>query len=139
MSPETQAIASQFKPIKQELGPVIEASKAADVGAAKAAKSRAVSLTDVVAFASPHKWLGLLNHFARTRGASTVAWGSHQLADKVAWLATTDPQRLGKYGAVLSNVLQSGGQDALAAHLFVIGQTDPTGSDELRKRAEAEQ
>jgi hypothetical protein len=135
---ETQAIGAQFRPLKAELGPIIEASRAANQGAAKAGRSRAISLSDTVMAAGGHGWMGLLNHFARTRGASTVAWGSHQLADKVAWLATTDPARLGKYGVVLSNVLQSGGQDALAAHLFVIGQTDPKGSDELRKNAEAE-
>jgi hypothetical protein len=138
-APDVQAIGAQFKPTKEALGPVIEASRAANQGAAKLSRSRAISLTDTMGAVSGHSWLGLLNHFARTRGASTVAWGSHQLADKVAWLATTDPGRLGKYGGVLANVLQSGGQDALAAHLFVIGQTDPSGSDELRKRAESEQ
>jgi hypothetical protein len=137
-APDVQAIGAQFKPTKEALGPVIEASRAANQGVGKLSRSRAISMTDVIATAGGGGWMGLLNHFARTRGASTVAWGSHQLADKVAWLATTDPARLGKYGAVLSNVLQSGGQDALAAHLFVIGQTDPMGSDELRKNAEAE-
>jgi hypothetical protein len=34
--PETQAIGAQFKPLKEELGPVIEASRAANQGAAKA-------------------------------------------------------------------------------------------------------
>jgi hypothetical protein len=141
---EMQAIAAQFKPVKEQLGNVIEASNAANKGAGKAATSRAVSPTDTIVTAaklaggnlSGALETGVAHHFLRTRGASTVAWGAHQASEKLAWIATTDPQTLGKYGSVLASALQQGGKDALAANLYVIGQTDPEESDRLRKLVE---
>jgi len=35
------------------------------------------------------------------------------------------PGKLGPYGAVLSNALRRGGQQAFDAHAFVLGQSDP--------------
>jgi hypothetical protein len=142
--PEAEAIAAQFKPVKEQLGNVIEASNAANKGAGKAATSRAVSPTDTIVTAaklaggnlSGALETGVAHHFLRTRGASTVAWGAHQASEKLAWIATTDPQTLGKYGSVLASALQQGGKDALAANLYVIGQTDPEESDRLRKLVE---
>lgn len=80
-APDTAAIASQFVPIKQQLGRVIEASDAATKGAAQAARRAHFSLTDYLAAGAgaSHGPIGagasaLLNKVVRTYGPSTAAW-----------------------------------------------------------------
>jgi hypothetical protein len=129
---QTQAIAAQFKPIKEDLGNIIAASRAANKGAGKAAVARGVSLTDYAAAAAGFAHggagegskLAILNHLARTRGPSTMSWAAHAASDKIAAIAKMNPAALGKYGAVLGAALQKGDSE-FNAHYFVLGQTDP--------------
>lgn len=71
---------------------------------------------------------GFANRQVRVRAASTLAVGARslsQVADKLSYLVRNDPGKLGPYGAVLSNALRRGGQQAFDAHAFVLGQSDP--------------
>jgi len=84
-------LAAQFVPLKQELGPLLEAQGAADVAAARAARNRGISLTDTIAGAAGMSHAGipgaavmaLANKLGRTRGPSTLSW----LANKGAGTA----------------------------------------------------
>lgn len=70
--------------------------------------------------------MALANKFVRGRAASTLAVTAKTASDKLAQMATTAPERLGRFGPILANALRSpGGQQAFAAHTFTLAQTDP--------------
>lgn len=46
-------------------------------------------------------------------------------SDKIKQIVQTNPARLGRYGTILGDALQKGGDKEYAARSFVLGQTDP--------------
>jgi hypothetical protein len=68
---------------------------------------------------------GLAYQFAKTRAPAALAVSAKGTGDLLQRLVVSNPAALGKYGAILSNVFHSGGQSALDAHAYVLGQTDP--------------
>lgn len=98
-APETQAIAAQFEPVKQQAGRLIEASDVANVGMARARNRNLVSLTDVGAAMGEQAHGGNLlksllagagAHLLKSRGPSTAAWAMHGGANILA----QEPQAL---------------------------------------------
>lgn len=133
--PVTKAIASQFVPVKQQLGRIIEASKAATKGAAQASGRRVISPSDYIAAAGGGAPAAVANHVLRTRGTSTAAWAARGVADRLRALAATNPGRLGPYAAILVPALAKSPQD-FDANMFVLGQTDPKFQDFTKKLSE---
>jgi hypothetical protein len=145
-SPQTQAIANQFVPVKQRLGNIIEASDVASTAANRASKNRFFSLSDYVAGAGglatgePVTAItsSVIPHFARTRGSSSVAaaaWTGSDIARKLTQIAVTNPQALGKFALPLTNAFKSGPQEVAATHLKL--SVDPSYQDLLHRVAEA--
>jgi hypothetical protein len=79
-SPQTQAIAAQFKPLKERLGKIIEASDVANEGVARAANRNKFGILDIMAGSGGFAHGGPLegaaaavgSHILRTRGPSTA-------------------------------------------------------------------
>lgn len=89
---ETQAIAAQFEPVKQQAGRLIEADNVAQAGLARAQNRHAFSPYDVAAAAgemahsgNPVRGAGaaLLMHVLRTRGPSTAATALNFAANRL--------------------------------------------------------
>lgn len=87
-NPALQEAADSFVPIKEKLGPIIEASNAATRGAAMADRRQAFSLTDMLAAtAGAHggpieaAGAGLASKALRTFGPSAGTWASKGAAD----------------------------------------------------------
>jgi hypothetical protein len=139
--PVTRALSDSFVPLKEQLSRLIPASDAADRGAAMAARRRMFSLSDNLMGAAKlgagdgvGAGAGMVgNMMLRTRGTSTAAVIAKGAADKLSHLAQTNPAVLGKYGAILSGAFQRGGQDALNANMYVLGQTDPEFTELTKK------
>lgn len=100
--------AAAFVPVKQQLGPLIEAGNAATRGAAMADRRSAFSLTDYLAAAagaahshSPLETGGLMlaNKALRTYGPSAAAWASKGGADLLERLASIPAAQTARVGA----------------------------------------
>lgn len=100
--------AAAFVPVKQRLGPLIEASNAATRGAAMADRRSAFSLTDYLAAAagaahghSPLESGGLMlaNKALRTYGPSAATWASKGGADLLERLASLPAASTAQAGA----------------------------------------
>lgn len=93
-SPDTQAIAAQFKPLKARLGKIIEASDVANEGVARAANRHGFSLYDVLAGSGGMAHGGpveaaastLGSYLLRTRGPSTAGVAMQGGANALDWL-----------------------------------------------------
>jgi hypothetical protein len=68
-----------------------------------------------------------------------VLGGAAAHCDLLQKLVISNPGALGKYGVILSNAFRNGGQQGLAAHAFVLGQTDPEFQQMQQKLGEAAQ
>lgn len=127
--PFSEALGAQFVPVKQRLGNLIEAGNVADQAASRAARNKSLSLTDTIAGAAglAHGTGGAVmaagaNKLLRTRGPSTAAVAL-SAASKLAGMAQTQPQALGKFAAPLAQAAARGA-DAIAATHYTLSQ-DP--------------
>lgn len=128
-------LSNSFRPVKERLGNIIEASNAADKGAGQAARRNAISVRDVaigagaLAHGNPlHAAEALgLSHVARTYGNVALAKGAYTLSKslgKVGKIVAANPTALGRYGAVLARAAAKSPQDLAEAH-FTLAQTSP--------------
>lgn len=139
-----QDLAAQFEPVKERLGNLIEASNVANEAASRAARNKTFSLTDTIAGAAglahgdPIQAMAAtgVNKFLRERGASSGAVTMNAAA-KLASLAQSNPEALGKFASPLTQA-SARGADALAAHHFVMSQ-DPDYQALAHKLAESDQ
>lgn len=91
-NPALQEAADAFVPVKEKLGPIIEASNAATRGAAMADRRQPLSMTDMLAYAGAAGHGGsfegagaaLLSKLGRTYGPSMATGASKRLAEMLA-------------------------------------------------------
>jgi hypothetical protein len=111
-SPEVQALGQQFVPIKERLAPLIEASKAAQKGAARGSRRNVFSLGDILAASAGASHggalegglTGLAYKVARERAPSTAASGMNALANMIEGTPMTPAQR---YSLALAEALRN--------------------------------
>ena len=77
------------------------------------------------AAAIPAMLSGVAYQAAKRRGPAALAVAARGTGDLLKKIVVSNPGALGKYGAVLANAYRSGGDQGLAAHSYVLSQTDP--------------
>lgn len=104
---------------------------ALQVGGALAAVAAGHPLAALPAMAT-----GAIYSAAKARAPAAMAVTMRGTSAALTRIVQTNPAALGRFGSILSNAFRSGGQAALDAHSFVLGQTDPQFQETLRKLGE---